>query len=68
MSSALKTYLQDPLLSKLWNAIRAAGPLRSISLDITHVCNLRCAGCYYFEEGMDRHVLPDEEAVLAIRN
>ena len=60
----LKTYLQDPLLSKRWNAIRAAGPLRSISLDITHVCNLRCAGCYYFEEGMDRHESPDEEAVF----
>lgn len=38
----------------MYTAIRAAGPLRSISLDITHKCNLRCAGCYYFAEGMDR--------------
>jgi len=28
--------------------------LRSISLDLTDECNLRCTGCYYFEEGMDK--------------
>ncbi len=32
-----------------------AGLLRSISLDITSKCNLRCDGCYYFSEGMDRN-------------
>jgi hypothetical protein len=34
-------------------AVRAAGPIRSISVDLTNVCNLRCEGCYYFSEGMD---------------
>jgi hypothetical protein len=53
MSNSLKTYLQDPFLAGLWASIREAGAVRSISLDITHVCNLRCAGCYFFEEGMD---------------
>ena len=53
--SKLKTYLQDPFLKGLYNEIRAAGPMRSISVDVTHKCNLRCTGCYYFAEGMDRH-------------
>ena len=34
--------------------IRGAGAIRPISLDITSKCNLRCAGCYYFAEGMDK--------------
>ncbi|MBS1544671.1 MAG: radical SAM protein [Bacteroidetes bacterium] len=52
--SRLKEYLSDPLLRLLYEEIRSAGPVRSVSLDLTHVCNLRCKGCYYFEEGMDR--------------
>lgn len=52
--SKLRTYLEDPFLNSLYREIRAAGSLRSISLDITNVCNLRCKGCYYFEEGMDQ--------------
>jgi hypothetical protein len=50
----LKAYLQDPFLKSLYDEVRAAGPLRSISLDITHKCNLRCKGCYFFAEGMER--------------
>ncbi len=46
-------YLQDPLTNKMWGAIKAAGPIRSISVDITHICNLRCKGCYFFDEAMD---------------
>ncbi len=38
----------------MYTAIRAVGPVRSIALDITSKCNLRCAGCYYYAEGMDR--------------
>lgn len=34
--------------------VRSAGPVRPISLDLTSKCNLRCAGCYYFAEGMDK--------------
>ncbi|MCB0586192.1 MAG: radical SAM protein [Phaeodactylibacter sp.] len=64
MISNLKTYLADPFLNRLYQAVRKAGPARSISLDLTHVCNLRCTGCYYFEEGMDRHQSPKEEAVF----
>ncbi|MCD6597068.1 MAG: hypothetical protein J7L04_05240 [Bacteroidales bacterium] len=51
--STLSTYLSDPFLFKLYAQIRSAGSLRSISLDLTHECNLRCIGCYYFEEEMD---------------
>ncbi len=64
MTSNLRTYLQDPFLNRLWQKIRQAGSLRSISLDITHVCNLRCVGCYYFEEGMDKHQSPKDEMVF----
>ena len=54
--STLSTYLSDPFLSELYSQIRQVGSLRSISLDLTHDCNLRCSGCYYFEEGMDRFI------------
>jgi hypothetical protein len=50
----LEAWLQDPLLQQMHRAVRDAGPIRSISVDLTHVCNLRCQGCYYFAEGMDR--------------
>lgn len=50
----LRQYLQDPFLRDLYEEVRDAGPLRSISLDLTSKCNLRCNGCYYFSEGMDR--------------
>jgi hypothetical protein len=50
----LGRYLEDPFLKRLYSEIRAAGSVRSISVDLTHDCNLRCAGCYYFSEGMDR--------------
>ncbi len=58
--STLKEYLKDPLLHLLYNEIKAAGPIRSVSLDITHQCNLRCTGCYYFHEDMDRFSTHDE--------
>ncbi len=54
--SALTNYLSDPFLYKLYSQIRGAGSLRSISLDLTHDCNIRCTGCYYFEEEMDKIV------------
>ncbi len=52
--SKLKRYLEDPFLKSLYDDIRRAGPVRSISVDITHKCNLRCTGCYFFSERMDR--------------
>ncbi|MER9439195.1 radical SAM protein [Mesorhizobium sp. M0618] len=47
-------YTSDPLVGELWHAIRRAKPLRSISVDVTRKCNLRCKGCYFFVEGMDK--------------
>ena len=61
--TSLKYYLEDPLLYYLYSEVKKAGPIRSVSLDITHECNLRCKGCYYFGEGMDKHVT-HEEALL----
>ncbi|WEJ99153.1 MAG: radical SAM protein [Candidatus Sphingomonas phytovorans] len=46
-------YLKDPLTARMWAATKAAGPVRSISVDITHICNLRCKGCYFFAEALD---------------
>jgi len=61
--SKLRLYLRDPFLRSLYEEIRDAGPVRSISLDLTSKCNLRCKGCYYFAEGMDRvSAYRDEEA------
>lgn len=51
----LKDYLTDPFLASLLSEIKSAGTIKSSLLDITHKCNLRCTGCYYFEEGMDSH-------------
>jgi MoaA/NifB/PqqE/SkfB family radical SAM enzyme len=50
----LSTYLQDPFLKGMYDAVREVGPVRSIALDITSKCNLRCSGCYYYAEGMDK--------------
>jgi 4Fe-4S single cluster domain len=57
----LEAYLRDPFLKQMYSEIRGVGPLRSIMLDITHVCNLRCTGCYFFAEGMDETKTPDDE-------
>jgi MoaA/NifB/PqqE/SkfB family radical SAM enzyme len=54
--SNLSTYLSDPILANLYQEVRKAGAVKSISVDLTHECNLRCKGCYYFEEGMDKIV------------
>lgn len=53
--SLLRQYLRDPFLNSLYQEIRDAGPIRSISLDLTSKCNLRCTGCYYYAEGMDKN-------------
>ena len=48
----------------MFGQIRQAGAVRSISLDLTHRCNIRCKGCYYFEEKMDRYCSPEDERVF----
>lgn len=64
MAHLLKEYLRDPFLQRLYTEIRSAGPIKSIAVDITHVCNIRCVGCYFFGEGMDQHHSPEEEAAF----
>lgn len=60
----IKGYLKDPFLNRLYSDIRKAGPVRAISLDLTHECNLRCLGCYFFAEDMERNKAPRDEAVF----
>lgn len=55
MSGRIESWLKDPFLRKLHDEVRTAGPIRSISVDLTHACNIRCDGCYFFAEGMDTH-------------
>lgn len=50
----ISKYREDTLIDAMWTAFRSAESVRSISLDITHKCNLRCRGCYFFAEGMDK--------------
>ncbi len=61
INEKMNFYLQDSFLLSLYNEIREAGPLRSITVDITHACNLRCKGCYFFEEDMNQHSSPKED-------
>jgi hypothetical protein len=62
MATQLKEYLQDPFLGHLYREIRQAGALKSILIDITHICNIRCEGCYFFAEEMDKNIAPKDEA------
>ena len=34
------------------------------SVRLTEICNLRCHGCYFFSEGMERHRSPTDEAAF----
>jgi hypothetical protein len=52
--SRLSSYLKDPVLNGMYELVRSAGPVRPVSLDLTSRCNLRCTGCYYYAEGMDK--------------
>lgn len=60
--SLISKYLEDPLLHQMYEELRAVGPVRSIQIDITHKCNLRCKGCYFFAEEMDQFQAPTDEA------
>ena len=64
MRDLLAEYLRDPFLAVLYEDLRAIGPLRAILVDVTHVCNLRCTGCYFFEEEMDQREAPSDESVF----
>jgi len=64
MSSTIRQYLEDPFLRLLYEDITAAGPIRPIQMDLTHACNIRCQGCYFFSEELDRHKAPKDEEVF----
>jgi hypothetical protein len=65
--SRLSSYLENPVLKGMYQLVRSAGPVRPISLDITAKCNLRCTGCYYYAEGMDKvDARRDDEAFDAM--
>lgn len=64
MPRRLDSWLRDPFLGRLYATVRAAGPLRSIAVDLTSVCNLRCTGCYFFAEGMDGRTAEDGPRAL----
>lgn len=57
-------YLADPLLREMYDRVRAAGPVRSVQVDLTHKCNIRCKGCYFFAEEMDHLHAPEDEAAF----
>lgn len=52
-SARVKDYLSDPFLASLAKEIEKCGSLRPAVVDLTHKCNLRCKGCYFFAEKMD---------------
>ena len=64
MRDQLAEYLRDPFLATLYADLKSVGPLRAILVDITHVCNLRCTGCYFFAEEMDQHEAPEDEGAF----
>ena len=59
--SRLREYLSDPSMKTMYDMVRAAGAVRPISLDITSKCNLRCTGCYYYAEEMDKINVPRDD-------
>jgi MoaA/NifB/PqqE/SkfB family radical SAM enzyme len=61
LDDRIRGYLRDPLLRRMYDEIEAAGRLRAITVDITHVCNIRCQGCYFFVEEMDNAKSPKDE-------
>lgn len=66
----LQSYLTDPFLRSLFDEIKCAGAMKSSLIDITHKCNLRCVGCYYFVENMDQYkrVESDEEFIAFVES
>lgn len=59
--------IADPAVKSRWEQVRRHFFLRESTYDMTHRCNIRCEGCYYFE-GEKQHVaeLGDPEAWRAL--
>jgi hypothetical protein len=41
--------IKDPVVRERWRKVRKYFFLRESTYDMTHRCNIRCEGCYYFE-------------------
>lgn len=61
MRARMREYLEDPLVATLHKEAMGAGTFTPITLDLTHVCQLRCDGCYFFTEGLDATKAPKDE-------
>lgn len=64
MRARIRGYLEDPLVARLHDEALGAGSFVPITLDLTHVCQLRCDGCYFFSEQLDHSKAPKDEAVF----
>jgi hypothetical protein len=58
MRARIREYLEDPLVARLHDEAMGAGSFVPITLDLTHVCQLRCDGCYFFSESLDSSTAP----------
>lgn len=64
MRTRINEYLEDPLIARLHEEAMSAGSFVPITLDLTHVCQLRCDGCYFFSEQLDNSKAPKDETVF----
>lgn len=64
MDTRVIEYLSDPFLMELLTDVREAGKMKAASIDITHDCNLRCKGCYFFSDGLDRYKSPKDDVLF----
>jgi MoaA/NifB/PqqE/SkfB family radical SAM enzyme len=64
MPNQITDYLEDPFLRRLYDLVKTAGPMRPSQIDITHSCNIRCEGCYFFSEELDQFQAPKDEATF----
>ncbi len=60
----IANYLQDAFLADIAADLAKCPPIRPAVVDLTHKCNLRCAGCYFFAEDMDKHKAPRAETAF----
>ncbi|MBW2709991.1 MAG: radical SAM protein [Deltaproteobacteria bacterium] len=44
-----KDLLADPEINRRWERVRRYFFMRESTYDMTHRCNIRCDGCYYYE-------------------
>jgi len=64
MPNQITDYLEDPFLRRLYDLVKTAGPMRPSQIDITHSCNIRCEGCYFFSEELDQFQAPKDETTF----